>query len=109
MEQPFFALSPAEQERLHILIEECGELIQAATKALRHGWDSTHPDGGPTNRESFHRECADVMAATRMMWVSGDINWQQLCDYQAIKYTKLPQYLHHNPHITEKSLKDGRF
>lgn len=59
----FNRLTPAEAERLALLAEECGEVIQAIGKVLRHGFESTHPDGGPTNRESLERECGDVYHA----------------------------------------------
>ena len=36
----FNGLSESEQERLSILIEECGEVVQAACKILRHGYES---------------------------------------------------------------------
>ena len=38
MSSHFNKLTPAQAERLAILIEECGEVIQAATKILRHGY-----------------------------------------------------------------------
>ena len=34
----FNQLTPAETERLAILAEECGEVIQAVGKILRHGY-----------------------------------------------------------------------
>lgn len=54
--QHFNQLTPAEAERLALLAEECGEVIQAIGKILRHGYESRHPDGGPTNREALERE-----------------------------------------------------
>lgn len=60
-------LSPAEAERLAMLAEEAGEVVQAVTKILRHGYEATHPDGGPTNRETLKRELADLAAVQRMM------------------------------------------
>jgi hypothetical protein len=44
-------LNPAQAERLAILAEECGEIVQVIGKILRHGFESTHPEGGPTNRQ----------------------------------------------------------
>lgn len=43
MSTHFNQLTPAEVERLALLIEDCGEVIQAATKILRHGYASTDP------------------------------------------------------------------
>ncbi len=56
----FNQLSPSEAERLAMLAEGCGEVVQAIGKILRHGYESTHPDGGPTNRATLERECGDV-------------------------------------------------
>ena len=35
-------------ERLALLLEELGEAQQVIGKILRHGYDSRHPDGGPS-------------------------------------------------------------
>lgn len=48
-------------EKLILLIEECGEVIQAATKCLRFGWDRDQPNYG-VNHEVLANECGDVMA-----------------------------------------------
>jgi len=42
-EKHFNGLSPAEAERLALLAEECGEVVQAVCKVLRHGYESTNP------------------------------------------------------------------
>lgn len=48
---------------LTCLIEEAGELIQAATKCLRHGFDSYHPDRpNVTNLQDLRREALDLLA-----------------------------------------------
>ena len=38
------ALSPAAEEALIHVSEECGEVIQEATKIIRFGLDNYHPD-----------------------------------------------------------------
>jgi len=63
----FNGLTPAEAERLAMLAEECGEVIQAVGKILRHGYESKHPDTGVTNRDHLTKEMDDVMAVTLMM------------------------------------------
>lgn len=104
---PFNNLTPAEAERLHYLIEECGEVIQAAGKVLRHGYKCTHPDGGPTNREQLTKELGQLSVAMRMMWLRGDYNWQALCDAQEAKYVEIDKYLHHN-HFRLGELRRGQ-
>lgn len=57
-------VTPQEQETLVRLMEECGEMIQAASKVLRWGWLSRNPDevDGPTNRERLFTEYNDMKA-----------------------------------------------
>jgi NTP pyrophosphatase (non-canonical NTP hydrolase) len=42
-------------------IEECGEVIQAITKALRFGIDDVHPVLKETNRNLIHEEIGDLL------------------------------------------------
>lgn len=49
-------------ECLILLIEECGEVIQAATKCLRFGWDRNQPDYG-INHEVLAKEVGDLFGA----------------------------------------------
>lgn len=60
-------LTAAEVELLTMLAEEAAEVVQACTKALRHGLESTHPDGGPTNHEALSKEMADLGAVSLVM------------------------------------------
>lgn len=52
-----------ERELLLMLIEECAEVQHAATKALRHGLNSFHPERDPkfTNRHDLEYELSDLM------------------------------------------------
>jgi hypothetical protein len=47
---------------LILLIEECGEVIQAATKCLRFGFDVDHSVDYGNNRMILSREVGDVLA-----------------------------------------------
>lgn len=49
-------------ELLVLLIEECGEVIQAATKCLRFGWDRYEPDYG-INSDVLSKEIGDLLGA----------------------------------------------
>ena len=59
-------VTPAQLERLAILMEECGEIQQAIGKVLRHGWEGRY-DNGVTNREQLEIEIGDVRVAIRML------------------------------------------
>jgi NTP pyrophosphatase (non-canonical NTP hydrolase) len=73
MPEHFNKLTPAEDERLTMLAEECAEVIQAVTKIQRHGYASHHPDGGPDNRENLQRELTDMSGVLRLMIEANDI------------------------------------
>lgn len=66
----FNKLTPAQAERLAILAEECGEVIQIVGKILRHGLDSHHPVT-LSNRNALVNELTDVKAA--MVMISMDV------------------------------------
>lgn len=65
----FNGLSPAQAERLAILMEECGEVVQIIGKILRHGYDSCSPFGASqeTNRQALVRELFDIKAAAMLI------------------------------------------
>ena len=90
-------LSVAEAERLALLAEECGELVQAIGKVLRHGYDSTHPADphGPNNRANLEREMGDVRAAMILLCSAGDANKAEVRALAEMKLVKVRQYLHH--------------
>lgn len=49
-------------ELLVLLIEECGEVIQAATKCLRFGFDADHGIGYGRNDYKLAEEVGDLVA-----------------------------------------------
>ncbi len=68
MADHFNGLTPAQAERLAMLAEECGEVIQIVGKILRHGYDSHHPDNPTTtNRHLLIKELSDVNAVLQAM------------------------------------------
>lgn len=99
MKNHFNKLSPAEAERLALLLEELGETSQAIGKILRHGYESRHPfveyGHGPTNRERLEKEIADVYVAIRMMFDSGDIRQLACAVHEERKTESVKKYLHH--------------
>lgn len=89
-------LSAAQAERLAMLIEECGEVIQAASKVLRHGYENHHPSNNPnqTNRSDLREELNDVIAVHEAMFEANDLpNY----GYSEIKkaWAKKQRYAHH--------------
>ena len=67
-------LTPEEAERLAMLAEECGEVIQVIGKILRHGYESHHPDTpNVSNRQLLNNELRDIATIQRVMERRGDI------------------------------------
>lgn len=87
-------LTPAENERLVILMEECAEVIQAATKIQRFGYDGSYDDG-TGNREQLEREIGQVNNAIRMMIERSDIDASRITKAHLEKAVTIGKYLVH--------------
>lgn len=94
--QHFSGLSEAEQERLVILQEECAEVIKAAAKILRHGYDSDNKGQmKENNRRQLEKELGDVEHAVRRMEDAHDIEPGAIDEGAKIKAVSILPYLHH--------------
>ena len=92
--QHFNKLTPAEAERLAMLAEECGEVIQIVGKILRHGYDSYHPvNPRVSNRDLLAKELRDVNAVLLAMG-RGELREYSVQDVVGVWDRKL-QYTHH--------------
>lgn len=98
MSTAFNELDNAEAERLALLMEECGEVIQVIGKILRHGYESYHPEN-PTesNRRLLHNELGDVWHAVARMIAGGDLVRSLIEEAAEGKAERVGQYLHHQP------------
>ena len=98
MDQPFNKLSPAEAERLALLMEELGEAQQIIGKILRHGYESYHPNDPmqTSNRNLLEKELGDVSVAVEMMSDKADIALDNIEEAAKSKKVKVKKYLHHN-------------
>ncbi len=101
MADHFNKLTPAEAERLAILAEEAGEVVQAVGKILRHGYDSYNPDAHRSvgdNRRQLAREVGDMLAIIADMQKHGDIRANVVEAQRDDKLLRLEAgalYLHH--------------
>ena len=96
--QPHFnGLTPAEAERLALLLEECGEVVQIVGKILRHGYLSHHPDDPyrTPNRRLLEKEVGDVRAAISLMLEAGDMQPARVQRNEFEKRENVRRYLHH--------------
>lgn len=69
-------LLDAENERITILMEECGETVQIAAKTQRHGFESYNPfdPETKTNRELLRAEIIDILGIVALMVENEDID-----------------------------------
>lgn len=97
MSRAFNKLSKAEAERLHLLVEELSEAIQAACKILRHGYESSNPEiiHMTNNRYDLEKELGHVQNSVNMMLQSGDLEIRRIDMSKEIKAVEVRRYLHH--------------
>jgi NTP pyrophosphatase (non-canonical NTP hydrolase) len=95
MSEHFNQLTPQQAEALALLLEACGEVVQAVGKALRHGLNSTHPDGGLDNRALIEREAGDVAAAVEILVRLRVIHRPHIEAARVDKLARVERYLHH--------------
>ena len=95
--QHFNNLTPAEAERLAILAEECGEILQVIGKILRHGYDSVNPcvEHAPSNRQHLAIELGDLKCVTSIMVNFDDITEAAITDACKEKTKNIRRWLHH--------------
>lgn len=84
-------MTKAQVERLVLLIEEMGESIQAASKILRHGFESA----GYDNRGQLEKELGHVLFAISLLSSSADIDTGKITESQIAKAKSIAPYLHH--------------
>lgn len=110
----FNDLTPAEAERLALLIEEAAEVQQIACKILRHGYRSHNPDlvvnqgrNGVTltNREMLEREIGHLKSATHRLYAAGDIVKERVTYHEQRKDDQGGQWMHHQPDAPGSLLK----
>lgn len=97
MEENLNGLSPAQTERLAILAEECGEVVQIVGKILRHGYASYHPRDNErkTNRTLLETELGDLRHVIERMTNAGDVSLVKILNCMDRKAWTIHKYLHH--------------
>jgi NTP pyrophosphatase (non-canonical NTP hydrolase) len=78
---------PNTREILTILIEECAEVIQAASKIQRFGWDGEWK--GETNQTALERELGDLICMIALLVKCGAVDQNQLDIFRENKLDKL--------------------
>jgi len=97
MKKSFNQLSPAQAERLALLMEEMGEAQQIIGKILRHGYDNYHPRDPEktTNRTLLATEMGHVYCAMQLLVIPQDISGLIIELSRSEKREKVQQWMHH--------------
>lgn len=82
-------MNTKEQEILHILMEECAEVIQAVTKANRFGYDFIKPGTTKTNRDHLAEELGDLLAMVSLCHDFGIVEFEKVMQAKSDKFDKL--------------------
>lgn len=90
---PFNKLTPAEAERIALILEEAGEIVQVCGKILRHGFESEFE--GSTNRKKLEKEIGDLRSAVLLAIRAGDVADNKIEMAKAKKTLSVQKYLHH--------------
>ncbi len=101
MTEHFNGLTPAEAERLAMLAEETGEIVQMVGKILRHGYESYHPDDKEkvTNRTNLFAEILDIYGVMYGMGLNSDVPHLEGYDPSKVWKRKSMKYTHHQDNI----------
>lgn len=89
--------TPRERELLTILIEECAEVQQRATKLLRFGKDEIQPGQPLTNAERLGEEIGDLSAMVKMLTDCGVVPAHSIIVGQVRKPARVEKYLQSPP------------
>ena len=98
-------LTNAEIERLVLIIEEAGEVVQAATKVLRHGYECYSPfdEKKRTNRFLLECELADLLGVIDFAVENKDIDIAVINDYKEHKMANAYEYLHYQKKLINEN------
>lgn len=96
MTEHFNGLTPAEDELLAVLAEECAEVIQIISKIQRHGLRNYHPESREVNAYTLEREMGDVRAAMKLVCEAGIARESTIHLLADEKLKHIERHLHHS-------------
>lgn len=95
----FNGLTDAQAERLSMLSEEAGEVVQAIGKILRHGYVATDHNQSPPvkhdNGAELAIELGQLIGIVDQMVMDGDLQWMVLAKAREKKWPDSLPYTHH--------------
>ena len=78
-----------ENETLWILVEECAEVAQAASKCARFGYGGVYPAGAKQNSVHLQTEVGDLLALVDILVKQGVLDRNAINDAKNAKLQKL--------------------
>ena len=104
------ALTPAQVERLALLIEECSEVQYEACKVLRHGYFSKNPNDekAEITRDNLIRELGDLTHVIQRLIDAGDLSAAEIDTHAFRKADRIKSWLHHIPENPKKPEEDDK-
>jgi hypothetical protein len=94
--------TPHEREILIILMEECAEIIQRASKLLRFGATEIQPGQSLTNTQRLAREVGDLNEVLRSLEELKLMPWSEVAKGWDQKRRQLDIYLQTNKDTPER-------
>lgn len=85
--------TPYERELLTILVEECAEVQQRATKLLRFGRDEVQPGQPDSNAARLSQEIGDLFAMIDLAADAGLVDTIAIFDQKDRKRLKLAKFM----------------
>lgn len=89
--------TPFEREVLTVLIEECAEVVQRATKALRFGIEESQPGQQEKNWQRLGYEIGDLQATIGVACHHNIISMDSIMVGIMRKRSRLAKYMQTNP------------
>ena len=77
-------------ELLTVLMEECSEVIQAAAKCQRYGWESEYE--GSTARENLEKELGDLQCMIDLLHQHDVVSFTAMDEQAERKHEKLRRW-----------------
>ena len=77
-------------ELLTILMEECAEVIQAAAKVQRYGWESAYE--GESAQERLEKELGDLQCIVDLLHEGDCVSYTKMDEYAGVKHEKLRKW-----------------
>ena len=89
-------LSPAQVERLVMLVERCGEASVMAGKVLRYGYGGTSPRTGLPNQVILERKIGSLLAMIDLMARTDDVRLREVRTTRDWASEHMGKWMHHH-------------